>query len=108
MQIAKNDQTGKMPGLIGVFARRTVSLYLLSCCGSIKILFLIQVLQNRHAFAFGSAVGATEIVDTTDPALQKYQDFFYNHFEWAVLENALKWRIMERTQVLSVLFILVL
>lgn len=60
---------------------------------------LFKVSQRRHKFAFGSAVGATQIVDTEDPVLQKYQEFFYDNFEWAVIENALKWRLMEWTQV---------
>ena len=51
-----------------------------------------QVVQKRHDFAFGSAVGATQIVD---PTLKGYQDCFYDNFEWAVLENALKWKQME-------------
>lgn len=55
----------------------------------------IDVKQLKHTFAFGSAVGAAMIVD---PAHQKYQDFFYDNFEWAVTENALKWRIMEWTR----------
>ena len=62
-------------------------------------MFLLQVIQNRHAFAFGSAVGASEMVDTAETDLQKYQDFFYNNFEWAVIENALNWKLMESTQV---------
>lgn len=57
----------------------------------------IEVNQTRHDFAFGSAVGATQIVDP-DPTLQKYQAFFYDNFEWAVLENALKWKLMEKVE----------
>lgn len=52
----------------------------------------VEVVQKRHDFAFGSAVGATQIVD---PTLKGYQDCFYDNFEWAVLENALKWKQME-------------
>ncbi|WAR12254.1 RSGI6-like protein [Mya arenaria] len=46
-------------------------------------------------FKFGSAVSATKIVDSSQHA---YQNAFYNNFEWAVLENAEKWRQMESTR----------
>lgn len=55
----------------------------------------IELNQTKNAFAFGTAVNADAI---HDPAQTGYQDFFYNNFEWAVLENALKWRLMEWTQ----------
>ncbi|XP_052790638.1 anti-sigma-I factor RsgI6-like [Mya arenaria] len=55
----------------------------------------IELVQQKHKFGFGSAVGARQIVD---PALARYQQVFYQNFEWAVLENALKWTQMERTQ----------
>ena len=51
-----------------------------------------------HKFAFGSVVGAEEIV-STDPIYVKYQDWFYEHFEWGLTGNALKWKPMEGTQV---------
>lgn len=47
-------------------------------------------------FAFGSAVSASKIVDGS---LTAYQQTFYDNFEWGVLENALKWRMMEWTKV---------
>ncbi|WAR31074.1 RSGI6-like protein, partial [Mya arenaria] len=56
----------------------------------------IELVQQKHKFGFGSAVGARQIVD---PALARYQQVFYQNFEWAVLENALKWTQMERTQI---------
>ena len=55
-----------------------------------------QLVQKRHKFGFGSAVGATQIVD---PAYKNYQDCFHDNFDWAVLENALKWGMMERHKV---------
>lgn len=58
----------------------------------------LEVTQKNSEFAFGSAVGAEEIVDDEDPVLQKYQDFFYDHFEWTTLHNALKWKPMEKKQ----------
>lgn len=55
----------------------------------------VELIQNTHKFAFGSAVGAKQIVD---PNYRKYAEAFYENFEWGVLENALKWRLMEWTQ----------
>ncbi|XP_033749066.1 anti-sigma-I factor RsgI6-like [Pecten maximus] len=55
----------------------------------------IELKQTKNAFAFGTAINADAI---HDPAQTGYQDFFYNNFEWAVIENALKWRLMEWTQ----------
>ena len=51
-----------------------------------------------HKFAFGSVVGAEEIV-STDPTYVKYQEWFYDNFEWGLTGNALKWKPMERNQV---------
>lgn len=56
-------------------------------------------------FAFGSAVSASKIVDGSHTA---YQQTFYDNFEWGVLENALKWRMMEWTKVSNKISILLL
>lgn len=45
----------------------------------------VEVNQTRHHFAFGSAFSRNHI-DNTD-----YLNFFKEHFEWAVCENASKW-----------------
>ncbi len=45
----------------------------------------IQIVQTRHHFAFGSAMSRHHM-DNTD-----YLNFFKDHFEWAVCENASKW-----------------
>eukprot|EP00105_Crassostrea_gigas_P010616 XP_011425963.1 PREDICTED: uncharacterized protein LOC105327293 isoform X1 [Crassostrea gigas] len=55
----------------------------------------IELVQKKRAFAFGTAVSASYM---TDQSQRTYQDFVYNNFEWAVLENALKWRQMEWTE----------
>ena len=39
------------------------------------------------------------MLDTAELDLQKYQEFFYDNFEWAVIDNALDWKLMEATQV---------
>ncbi|KAK3598375.1 hypothetical protein CHS0354_034548 [Potamilus streckersoni] len=51
----------------------------------------IEVIQTKHAFPFGTAVAA-DLLLTGDA---RYRDFIYQHFNWAVLENALKWQQME-------------
>lgn len=61
-----------------------------------KSSYFIQLTQSKHAFPFGAAVGAEHIVD---PALTKYQNVFFDLFEWGVLHNALKWTGIERRQV---------
>ncbi|XP_052221972.1 anti-sigma-I factor RsgI6-like isoform X2 [Dreissena polymorpha] len=55
----------------------------------------IELYQTKHEFAFGSAISATQFID---PAYSHYQHAFYENFEWAVLENDLKWQQMERRQ----------
>ncbi|KAL4219384.1 hypothetical protein ACF0H5_021964 [Mactra antiquata] len=55
----------------------------------------VEITQTKHEFGFGSAVGAHQLVD---PNYSNYAQAFYENFEWAVLENALKWRQMEKTQ----------
>ncbi|XP_045202160.2 anti-sigma-I factor RsgI6-like [Mercenaria mercenaria] len=57
--------------------------------------YQVELIQNTHEFAFGSAIGAKQIVD---PNYRKYAQAFYDNFEWAVLENALKWKQMEHTK----------
>ena len=52
----------------------------------------------KHAFSFGTAMQAALVSDTSG-TYQAYQDFFYNNFNYAVLENALKWKQMEPNQV---------
>ena len=54
--------------------------------------------QTSHDFPFGSAVKHSEISGTAADNV-KYQDCYYENFNWAVLENALKWKQMERNQV---------
>ncbi|XP_033748203.1 anti-sigma-I factor RsgI6-like isoform X2 [Pecten maximus] len=59
--------------------------------------FTIEVEQRRSEFGHGTAVKASL---WTDAAYGFYKDFVYNTLksEWAVIENALKWRGMEWTQ----------
>ena len=59
---------------------------------------LLQVQLKRHAFIFGSAVVATRMY-ATDDVSKRYQDFFYDLFHWATLENAHKWKQMENERV---------
>lgn len=58
--------------------------------------FLFQIKQTKSKFGFGTAFNARYITDSTH---QAYQNFIYNNFEWAVPENALKWRQVEWTRV---------
>ncbi|KAK7104502.1 uncharacterized protein [Littorina saxatilis] len=55
----------------------------------------IQVIQKKKSFPFGSAVSA---VAYNDPSQVKYRDFIGKHFNWAVPENALKWKHIEPRQ----------
>jgi len=59
------------------------------------LLYLFQVLMKKNGF-FGTCVNASKMVDEQWKA---YQDVFYKHFTWGVLENALKWKWMEETRV---------
>ncbi|XP_078619275.1 uncharacterized protein LOC144886510 [Branchiostoma floridae x Branchiostoma japonicum] len=53
----------------------------------------VEIAQTRSHFAFGTAVRASEM-----PSNSLYTDFFFDNFEWAVLENDLKWRQNERNE----------
>lgn len=55
----------------------------------------VELIQTSHEFPFGSAVQADAIVNSS---FSKYQQVFYDNFNWAVLENALKWRKIEQTR----------
>lgn len=52
----------------------------------------VTIKQLKHSFAFGSAITASQLGNTT------YTDFFNKHFEWAVFENESKWYYNEATQ----------
>ena len=58
-----------------------------------------QVKQTAKSFPFGTCVNSWSYVD---PSQQKYRDFLHQHFNWAVLENALKWTQLEWNKVLAV------
>jgi len=45
----------------------------------------VELIQTKHQFAFGSAISRNEMDNT------RYLNFFEDHFEWAVMENASKW-----------------
>ncbi|CAH1790776.1 unnamed protein product [Owenia fusiformis] len=55
----------------------------------------VQLQQKDQEFAFGSAVNA-KYIGGNDPKYQKYRDFFYDNFKWATIENAMKWKQMEK------------
>lgn len=55
----------------------------------------IHLLQTKKSFPFGTAVNSWRYVNSTQ---QKYRDFIHKHFNWATLENALKWGQLEWTR----------
>ncbi len=57
----------------------------------------VAVSLRRHHFAFGSAIVADRISGTS-PQDQRFQEVFYENFEWAVFENDMNWKEMEGTQ----------
>ena len=64
----------------------------------LDLVFSFQYDLVRHDFPFGTCVKALLIVGDTESD-QKYQQTFYDNFNFAVLENSLKWRQMEPNQV---------
>ncbi len=52
----------------------------------------VDINQVKHRFAFGSAISTYQMSNTD------YLNFFKDHFEWAVCENASKWYHTEYTQ----------
>ena len=61
----------------------------------------LQISQTSQAFPFGSAIVDAQIAGDSEYNV-KYQDCFYTHFNWAVHENAMKWKQMEWSQVRAV------
>ena len=57
--------------------------------------------MTKNGF-LGSCVDAHKMVDDK---WKNYQDVFYKHFTWGVLENALKWLWMEEFEVRFMLFL---
>ena len=58
----------------------------------------IDISLKRHKFGFGTAIVADRVSGTSDQD-RRYQEVLYDNFEWAVFENAMKWRQMEWDQV---------
>ncbi|XP_055954250.1 uncharacterized protein LOC126821937 [Patella vulgata] len=55
----------------------------------------IEVQQTRSKFGWGSAVNVHYL---SNSKYANYRKFYYDLFEWGVLENALKWQYLEKTQ----------
>lgn len=57
--------------------------------------------MTKHAFPFGTAVVASIMNNNNGGSDQKYRQFIYDHFNWAVTENQLKWNAFEYSEVSS-------
>ncbi|XP_064599691.1 anti-sigma-I factor RsgI6-like [Liolophura sinensis] len=55
----------------------------------------IETVMTKHAFPFGTAVVASIMNNNNGGSEQKYRQFIYDHFNWAVTENQLKWNQFE-------------
>ena len=55
---------------------------------------MLQLDMFKHDFPWGTCVKA-DMISGEEESDIKYQETFYENFEYAVLENALKWRPME-------------
>ncbi len=51
----------------------------------------VEVRQTRHAFRFGSAVGAKELLASAEGPDKRYSDLVRENFNIVTLENDLKW-----------------
>ena len=58
----------------------------------------VSVQMRRHAFGFGSAVAAKQLLDQS-PDSQKYREIIEKNFSRIVFENDLKWPAWNRQQV---------
>ncbi|XP_071111671.1 uncharacterized protein [Haliotis cracherodii] len=56
----------------------------------------VEIQQRTSEFGFGTAVSADRIVQSSN--YTAYQNFFYDNFEWATIENKLKWSQTERNK----------
>ncbi|XP_070182068.1 anti-sigma-I factor RsgI6-like isoform X2 [Littorina saxatilis] len=54
-----------------------------------------SVVQKTRPFPFGTAVACSAY---NTKSRGNYRDFIHKHFNWAVTENALKWKVIESTQ----------
>lgn len=84
------------------FYWRELPEYIIQCkciCYILILCLYFQIKQVKSSFAFGTAVRADIMMD---PNAKAYHDFVYNNFEWAVIANNLKWRLMEFTKVVLI------
>nr|KAG5710670.1 hypothetical protein BaRGS_035072 [Batillaria attramentaria] len=92
-----NDWRRQTDSVIDRIRKNDIHLRVTTASGIDPAQVKIQVLQKRKSFPFGTAVNSWKYVEQSSSA-QKYRDFLHTHFNWAVLENALKWRQLEPTQ----------
>ena len=64
----------------------------------IHILFYCQIKQVKHKFPFGGAAKAEWLYGNSSLE-KKYQNKFFELFNWGVLRNDMKWKAMERVEV---------
>ncbi|XP_031553942.1 endo-1,4-beta-xylanase 1-like, partial [Actinia tenebrosa] len=86
------DKTDK---LIETYRKRSVKLrinvpYELAATQDLSLMG-IKVQQTKHRFGFGAAVNTESLIGNP-----KYRDFFFKHFEWAVMESSMKWPQVEK------------
>ncbi|XP_064600826.1 uncharacterized protein LOC135467003 [Liolophura sinensis] len=58
----------------------------------------VEIKQKRHSFPFGSTVVAWLMNKNNSGSDQKYRQFIFDNYNWAVLENALKWPQLEKSR----------
>ena len=59
---------------------------------------VLQVELKRHEFGFGTAIKGREFIGTSQVQVN-YRNFILKHFNWAVFENDMKWKYLEKTKV---------
>ncbi|XP_067660310.1 uncharacterized protein [Haliotis asinina] len=81
----------------GIDANRRADINMVLTSGRVEGV-TVEIHQLTSEFGFGTAVSAERIVDSNYNA---YQNFFYDNFEWATIENKLKWSQTERNKGVS-------
>ena len=60
---------------------------------------VFQLDHFYHDFPFGSGIRALVFTPGNDESSERYQEVFFDNFNWGTIANALKWKAMEKTKV---------
>ncbi|XP_064600226.1 uncharacterized protein LOC135466592 isoform X2 [Liolophura sinensis] len=98
LHIHSNSWKPEADARIDHYRKSNIHIKVATDTGVNKDLISIDVSQKTHAFPFGTAVVASIINNNNGGSDQKYRQFVFDNYNWAVTANAMKWHSIERVK----------